>query len=224
MYQGLIMFVQSWLSLPTVSPFSTSTDPIIGVVGHRVMGFSSPNARPGHDHRATRKEARCSLPVLTVPSRSRKSCALLRRTMSRNAPPRPQARPAPARDPRPPGKPPPPLPHSASQRATPTRPRHPNAYEMPRTPPRGEHTKAPVQAGARTPPDPPRLPRPTAGSYPPLPRPPPPIAIRGFLVSSRMSIFTISVDFLLRPPEGSLYNLRAGKAQAYAHHCTWKPP
>jgi hypothetical protein len=204
--------------------FLTSTDPISSEVGHRVMGFSSPNARPGQDHRATRKVGRCLRPAVTAPNRSRKACASLRCTTSRIAPPMPQARPAPARDPRPPGKPPPPLPRSASQRATPTRPRHPGAYEIARTHPRGERTKAPAQAGARAPPGPPRLPRPTAGSYPPLPRPPPALAIRGFLLSSRVPIFTISVDFLLRSPDGSLYNHRAGKAQAYAHHCTCKPP
>ena len=218
------MFVQSRLSLPPVSPFLTSTDPIFGVVGHWVMGFSGPYAHPGHDHRAMRKEARCSLPVLTAPNRSRKACASLCCTTSRIAPPMPQARSAPARDPRLPGKPRPPLPRSASAQATPTRPRYPGAYEIARTHPRGERTKAPAQAGARAPPGPPRLPRPTAGSYPPLPRPSLALAIRGFLLSSRVPIFTISVDFLLRSPDGSLYNHRAGKAQAYAHHCTCKPP
>jgi hypothetical protein len=183
--------------------FLTSTDPTFGVAGHRVMGFSEPNVRPDHDRRATRKEARCSLPVLAAPCRSRKACASPRRTTRRMATPMPQARPAPARDPRPPGKPPPPLPPSTSQRATPTLPRCPDACEIAGTPPRGARTRAPAQAAARAPPDPPRRPRPAAGSYPQLPRPPPSLAIRRFLLSSRVPIFTISVDFLLRPPRGA---------------------
>src|SRR5215212_5281060 len=177
------------------------------------MNFPESNARPDHDHRARRTEARCSLPVVTAPDRSRKACALLRCTMSRKAPPMPQARPAPARDPRLPGKPLPPLPRSASARATPTRPRHPGAYESPRTPPRAERTKAPAEAAARAPPEPLRHPRLTAGSYPPLPRPPLALAICGFLLSPRMPIFTISVDFALQSPVGGLYNL-SGKGSS----------
>ena len=188
------------------------------------MGFSEHHTRPDYDHRARRTEARCSPPVVTAPNRSRTACALLHCTMSRKAPPMRQDRPAPARDPRPPGKPQPPLPRSASQRATPTRPRRPNACEIVGTPPRFERTRAPAEAASRAPPDPPRRPRPTARSYPPLPRPPPALAIYGFLLSSRGPIFTISVDFTLQSPEGSLYNPRAGKAQANAHFCTCKPP
>jgi hypothetical protein len=169
------------------------------------MGYSQPHPRP-KIHRAIRKEARCLLPVVTAPNRSRKACASLRCTMSRKAPPMRQARPAPARDPKPPGKLPPPLPHSASQRATPPRPRHPDAYEIPCTPTRGEHTKAPAQAAARAPPEPLRHPRPTAGSYSPLSQPSPALAFRGFALSSRVPIFMISIDFLLRFPEGNLYN------------------
>src|SRR5215207_7055417 len=133
--------------------------------------------------------------------------------MSRKAPPMPQARPAPARDPRLPGKPLPPLPRSASARATPTRPRHPDAYESPCTPHRGERTKAPAEAAARALPELLRHPRLTAGSYLPLPRPPLAHAICGFLLSSRVPIFTISVVLPLRSPEGSLYNL-SGKGSS----------
>src|SRR5215213_6937541 len=133
--------------------------------------------------------------------------------MNLKVPPMPQARPLLARDRRPPGKPLPPLPRSASARATPTRPRHPDAYESPCTSPRGERTKAPAQAAARAPPEPLRHPRLTAGSYPPLPRPPLALAICGLRPSSRVPIFTISVDFLLRSPEGSLYNL-GGKGRS----------
>ena len=165
------------------------------------MGFSEPHARPDH-HRARRKVARSPLPVATAPNRTRKDCALLRCTMSRMAPPMPQARPAPARDPRLPGKPLPSLPRSASAGATPTRPRHPDAYEIPCTPPRGERTKAPAEAAARAPPEPLRHPRLTAGSYPPLPLPPLALAICGSLLSSRVPIFTISVAQLIAIPRG----------------------
>jgi hypothetical protein len=165
------------------------------------MDFSEPHARPDH-HRAMRKEARRSLPLVSPPNRSRKACALLRCTMSRMAPPMPQARPAPARDPRLPGKPLPPLPRSASARATPTRPRHPDAYESPCSPPRGERTQAPAEAAARAPPEPLRHPRLTAGSYPPLPLPPLALAISGFLLSSRAPIFTISVVPPVAIPRG----------------------
>src|SRR5215204_6625364 len=122
--------------------------------------------------------------------------------MSRKAPPTPQARPAPARDPRLPGKPLPPLPRSASARAPPTRPRYPDAYESTCTPPRGERTKAPAEAAARAPPEPPRHPRLTAASYPPLPRSPLALAICGFLLSSRVPIFTISVVLPVAIPRG----------------------
>src|SRR5215216_4970615 len=122
--------------------------------------------------------------------------------MSRKAPPMPQARPAPARDPRLPGKPLPPLPHSASARATPTRPRHPDAYESACTPPRGERTIAPAEAAARVPPEPLRPPRLTAGSYPPLPRPPLALAICGLRLSSRVPIVTISVVLRVAIPRG----------------------
>jgi hypothetical protein len=165
------------------------------------MGFSEPYARQNH-HRARRKEARCSLPVLTAPGRSRKACALLPCTISRKAPPMPQARPAPARDPGLPGKPPPPLLRSASARATPIRPRHPGAYEIACTPPRTERTKAPAKAAARAPPEPLRHPRPTAGSYPPSARPPPVLAICGSPLSSREPIFTISVVLPVAIPRG----------------------
>jgi hypothetical protein len=182
-------------------PCVCSTELIFSEPRCRDTGFSEPNARPDH-HRAMRKEARCSLPVATVPNRSRKSCAFLRCTMSRKVHPMPQARPAPARDPRLPGKLLPSLPRSASVRATPTRPRHPGAYEIPCTPPRGEHRKAPAEAAARAPPEPLRHPRLTAGSYPPSPLPPLALSIRGFLLSSRVPNFTISVVLPVAIPRG----------------------
>ena len=81
--------------------------------------------------------------------------------------------------------------------------------------------EAPAEAAARAPPEPLRHPRLTAGSYPPLPRPPLALAICGFLLSSRVPIFTISVVLPVAIPEGSLYNLSGPQASA---HCTYKPP
>src|SRR5919106_1821880 len=83
----------------------------------------------------------------------------------------PQARPAPARSLRLPDKLPPPPPQKPWLRATPTRPRSPDADGILRTPPPlppGERPKAPAtpatpaKAAARAPPDPLRHPRPTA--------------------------------------------------------------
>src|ERR687890_231657 len=120
----------------------------------------------------------------------------------------PQARPAPARGLRLPDKLPPSLPQKAWVRATPTRPRSPDADGILRTPPLhpGERPKAPAtpaKAAARAPPDPLRLPRTTArSSYPPpLPlQPSPALAIRGFLSSSRVLISRTSIVPLVANP------------------------
>jgi hypothetical protein len=169
------------------------------------VGFSEPHARPDH-RRARRKVVRTLLPMVTAPNLDRKARASLRRTMSRRAPPMRQVRPAPARDPRLPDRPLPSLPRPASARATQTRQTHPAAFEIPRTPPLGERTKAPAEAAARALPEPPRHPRPTAGAYPPWPRPLPALANCRFLLSSVVPIFKVSVVLPLRSLEGTLYN------------------
>src|SRR5919107_710496 len=124
----------------------------------------------------------------------------------------PQARPAPARGLRLPDKLPPSLPQKAWLRATPTRPRSPDADGILRTPPPlppGERPTAPAtpatpaKAAARAPPDPLRHPRTTArSSYPPpLPlQPSPALAIRGFLSSSRVLISRNSIVPLVANP------------------------
>ena len=58
-----------------------------------------------------------------------------------------------------------------------------------RTPHRSQRPKAPAKSDARVPPAPPRLPRPTASSYPPLA--PQPLAIAGFLSSRGVPISRI---------------------------------
>ena len=148
-------------------PSARSTDPFFSQKRLRLMGFSTPHARPEHHHRARRRGAPRSLPALTAPDRSRKLAHLCpvprveRRIRCRKLVQHPLG------VYRLPGKPPPPLPRVAWwARATPTRPRRPSADGIARTPPPlcAQRRKAPAKAAARALPAPLRHHRPIASS------------------------------------------------------------
>ena len=137
------------------------------------MGSSTPHTRPEHHHRARRRGAPRSLPVVPAPDPSRGACAFFRCRTSRRAHPMMQARAAPARGLRLPGKLPSSLPRVAWWvGATPTPPRCPSACGIAHTPPSplcAQRQKAPAKAAARALPVQLRYHRPKAASLSYLP-------------------------------------------------------